>query len=67
MKTITNLHQLWSVPLQCISVLILLYFQVGYIFFIGLGFSIVMIFINRWIGGFIGKVNAKFMAAKATA
>jgi len=62
--SITNLHQLWSVPVQCIAVLILLYFQIGYIFFIGLGFSVIMIFVNHAIGRFIGKVNQKFMAAK---
>ena len=62
--SITNLHQLWSVPIQCIAVLVLLYFQIGYIFFIGLGFSIVMIFVNHAIGRFMGTVNKKFMAAK---
>ena len=62
--TIQNIHQLWSVPLRCIATLILLYYQIGYIFFIGLGFSIIMIFINQYIGNFIGRVNKDFMAAK---
>ena len=62
--SITNLHQLWAVPLQCIAVLVLLYFQIGFIFVIGLCFSLVMIFVNHAIGRFIGKVNRKFMAAK---
>ena len=61
---IQNIHQLWSVPLRCIATLILLYYQIGYIFFIGLGFSIIMIFINQYIGNFIGRVNKDFMAAK---
>ncbi|CAG5113313.1 Oidioi.mRNA.OKI2018_I69.chr2.g7424.t1.cds [Oikopleura dioica] len=63
-NTVVNLHQIWCVPAQVILVLGLLYFQVGYVFSIGLGFSLVMIFVNHRLGKFIGKVNKEFMNAK---
>ena len=46
-NTVQNIHQLWSVPLRCIATLIILYYQIGYVFFLGLGFSIFMIFLNQ--------------------
>jgi ABC-type bacteriocin/lantibiotic exporter with double-glycine peptidase domain len=63
-NSVVNLHQLWCVPVQVALVLGLLYFQVGYVFGIGLGFSLVMIFVNHSIGKFIGQVNKQFMKAK---
>ena len=41
-----------------------MYYQIGYVFAVGLGFSIFMIGVNQCIGNYINKINKKFMTAK---
>nr|ASS36022.1 ABCC10 [Samia ricini] len=59
-----SFHALWSIPLQLLITLILLYQQVGVSFLAGLGFSIVLIPINKVIANKIGDLSTELMKHK---
>lgn len=59
-----SFHAFWSIPFQIIVTLYLLYQQVGVAFLAGVGFSIVLIPINKCIATQIGKLSTKMMSYK---
>ncbi|KAL3266128.1 hypothetical protein HHI36_010314 [Cryptolaemus montrouzieri] len=59
-----SFHAVWSIPFQLFVTLYLLYTQVGYAFLAGVGFSIALIPINKFIANKIGKLSTKLMAEK---
>ncbi|GLV33119.1 uncharacterized protein CBL_10466 [Carabus blaptoides fortunei] len=59
-----SFHALWSIPFQLTVTLYLLYEQVGLAFLAGVGFSILLIPINKFIAGQIGVLSTKMMNQK---
>lgn len=59
-----SFHAFWSLPVQIAIVLYLLYQQIGLTFLIGLGFSIILIPINKVIASKIGKLSQDMMLYK---
>ena len=60
----TSLHELWSLPLQIIFALWLLYTQVEYAFIAGLLVVLLLIPINKFLARSIQKATGKMMEAK---
>lgn len=50
-----SFHAVWSLPIQIVVSLYLLYMQIGLAFLAGLIFAILLIPINKWIANKIGK------------
>ncbi|CAG9135256.1 unnamed protein product [Plutella xylostella] len=59
-----SFHALWSIPLQLFITLFLLYQQVGISFLAGVGFSVVLIPINKVIANKIGRLSTELMRHK---
>ncbi|KAF8770810.1 Multidrug resistance-associated protein 7 like [Argiope bruennichi] len=59
-----SFHQLWSLPLQIIIALILLYQQLHYCFIIGVVFMIIIIPINQYVAKKIAGFSSLMMTAK---
>lgn len=59
-----SFHALWSIPFQIAVTLFLLYNQVGIAFLAGVGFSILLIPINKVIANIIGNLSTKMMEQK---
>ncbi|XP_060803806.1 uncharacterized protein LOC106135400 [Amyelois transitella] len=59
-----SFHALWSIPLQLVITLFLLYHQVGISFLAGVGFSVVLIPINKVIANKIGQLSTEMMRHK---
>lgn len=59
-----SFHSFWSIPLQLFVTLYLLYTQVGAAFTAGLLFAIILIPINKYIAGKIGKLSGELMSRK---
>ncbi|XP_057315929.1 ATP-binding cassette sub-family C member 10-like isoform X2 [Hydractinia symbiolongicarpus] len=59
-----SFHEFWSLPFQVAGCLYLLYQQVGLAFLSGLGFTILLIPINRWLAIKIGDLSKKMMTQK---
>lgn len=59
-----SLHAAWSLPFQFGVTLILLYQQVGISFLTGLGFTILIMPVNKCIASKIGDLSTKMMEAK---
>ncbi|XP_024537956.1 ABC transporter C family member 13 isoform X1 [Selaginella moellendorffii] len=60
----SSVHDLWSLPLQIVVALCMLYMQVKYSFLAGLAVVILLIPVNRWIAVKIGEANTFMMAQK---
>ncbi|OQR76989.1 multidrug resistance-associated protein 7-like, partial [Tropilaelaps mercedesae] len=60
----TSFHMFWSLPLQILVTLYMLYTQVGVAFLAGVGFVIVLIPISRYLANRIGALSEKMMEAK---
>ncbi|XP_062527496.1 ATP-binding cassette sub-family C member 10 isoform X2 [Bombyx mori] len=61
-----SFHALWSIPLQLFITLFLLYQQVGLSFLAGVGFSVILIPINKLIANKIGQLSTELMKHKDT-
>ncbi|XP_026315550.1 multidrug resistance-associated protein 7 [Hyposmocoma kahamanoa] len=61
-----SFHALWSIPLQLLITLFLLYQQVGISFLAGVAFSVILIPINRVIANKIGQLSTELMRHKDT-
>ncbi|XP_068632456.1 ATP-binding cassette sub-family C member 10 [Battus philenor] len=59
-----SFHAVWSIPLQLIITLFLLYQQVGISFLAGVAFSVILIPINKVIANKIGQLSTKLMTHK---
>ncbi|XP_017878786.1 multidrug resistance-associated protein 7 [Ceratina calcarata] len=59
-----SFHALWSIPLQLVVTLYLLYQQIGLSFLAGVAFAIILIPINKVIANYIGRLSTKLMACK---
>ncbi|GFQ88371.1 multidrug resistance-associated protein 7 [Trichonephila clavata] len=59
-----SFHQVWSLPLQVIIALVLLYQQLHYCFIIGVLFMIIIIPINQHVAKKIGGYSTLMMKAK---
>nr|XP_026483882.1 ABC transporter C family member 13 isoform X1 [Vanessa tameamea] len=59
-----SFHALWSIPLQLFITLFLLYQQVGVSFLAGVGFSIMLIPVNKLIANKIGELSTEMMKHK---
>ncbi len=59
-----SFHAFWSLPVQIIIVLCLLYQQIGLTFLTGLAFAIILIPINKIIASKIGKLSQDMMLYK---
>ncbi|KAK9831669.1 hypothetical protein WJX74_005261 [Apatococcus lobatus] len=59
-----SLHDLWSLPVQIIIALVLLYAQVQWAFLAGLAVVIALIPLNRWLAGVIQRASLRMMTAK---
>lgn len=59
-----SFHAFWSLPVQIVIVLYLLYTQIGLTFVIGLAFAIILIPINKCIASKIGKLSQDMMLYK---
>ncbi|KAK5643745.1 hypothetical protein RI129_007590 [Pyrocoelia pectoralis] len=59
-----SFHAFWSIPFQLGISLYLLYSQVGFAFLAGLGFSVLLIPINKMIASKIGELSTKMMERK---
>ncbi|KAL1117648.1 hypothetical protein AAG570_003963 [Ranatra chinensis] len=59
-----SFHAFWSIPFQIVVTLYLLYQQVGVSFLAGVGFSILLIPINKCIASKIGQLSTKMMNFK---
>ena len=59
-----SLHAAWSLPFQLAVTLVLLYQQVGISFLAGLGLTVLLIPVNRWIAQRIGSLSEEMLAAK---
>ncbi|KOC61936.1 Multidrug resistance-associated protein 7 [Habropoda laboriosa] len=60
----SSFHAFWSIPLQLVVTLYLLYMQIGISFLAGISFAIVLIPINKVIASKIGKLSTKLMEYK---
>ncbi|XP_023950865.1 ATP-binding cassette sub-family C member 10 [Bicyclus anynana] len=61
-----SFHALWSIPLQLVITLYLLYIQVGISFLAGVAFSVILIPINKLIANKIGQLSTEMMKHKDT-
>ncbi|XP_059046342.1 uncharacterized protein LOC131841950 [Achroia grisella] len=61
-----SFHAVWSIPLQLVITLFLLYQQVGISFLAGVAFSIILIPINKIIANKIGQLSTELMRYKDT-
>ncbi|XP_026752373.2 uncharacterized protein LOC113512651 [Galleria mellonella] len=61
-----SFHAVWSIPLQLIITLFLLYQQVGISFLAGVAFSVILIPINKLIANKIGQLSTELMKYKDT-
>ncbi|XP_012285682.1 multidrug resistance-associated protein 7 [Orussus abietinus] len=59
-----SFHTFWSIPLQLVVTLYLLYIQIGIAFLAGLSFAIVLIPVNKVIANKIGRLSTKLMESK---
>ncbi|CAB4062685.1 ABCC10 [Lepeophtheirus salmonis] len=59
-----SFHAFWSLPFQMVVTLYLLHQQVGVSSFVGVGFAILMIPINKVIATKIGSLSGHMMSAK---
>ncbi|XP_013179394.1 PREDICTED: multidrug resistance-associated protein 7 [Papilio xuthus] len=59
-----SFHALWSIPLQLVITLFLLYQQVGVSFLAGVAFSVILIPINKFIANKIGQLSTELMRHK---
>ncbi|CAD6234353.1 GSCOCT00001844001.2-RA-CDS [Cotesia congregata] len=59
-----SFHTLWSIPLQLVVTLYLLYTQIGISFLAGVSFAIILIPINKYIANKIGILSTKMMKFK---
>ncbi|CAK1601027.1 unnamed protein product [Parnassius mnemosyne] len=59
-----SFHAVWSIPLQLVITLFLLYQQVGISFLAGVAFSIILIPINKLIANKIGQLSTELMHHK---
>ncbi|KAK0080934.1 hypothetical protein PV325_013074 [Microctonus aethiopoides] len=59
-----SFHTFWSIPLQLIVTLYLLYNQIGLSFLAGITFVIILIPINKFIANKIGVLSTKMMEYK---
>nr|CAD7591948.1 unnamed protein product [Timema genevievae] len=59
-----SFHALWSIPFQIAVTLYLLYNQVGLAFLTGVGFTLVLIPINKFVATKIGELSTKMMSSK---
>lgn len=59
-----SFHSFWSIPVQLIVTLYLLYVQIGIAFLAGVVFAAALIPLNRWIAVRIGVYSERLMSAK---
>ncbi|XP_063975408.1 ATP-binding cassette sub-family C member 10 isoform X2 [Diachasmimorpha longicaudata] len=59
-----SFHTFWSIPLQLVVTLYLLYNQIGLSFLAGLAFAVILIPINKFIANKIGILSTKMMGFK---
>ncbi|XP_045610459.1 ATP-binding cassette sub-family C member 10 [Procambarus clarkii] len=59
-----SFHALWSLPLQLGVTLFLLYQQIGIAFLAGVGVTVILIPINKWLATKIGKLSVEMMSFK---
>ncbi|XP_067010232.2 ATP-binding cassette sub-family C member 10 [Anabrus simplex] len=59
-----SFHAFWSIPFQIAVTLYLLYNQVGIAFLAGVGFTVVLIPINKCLASKIGELSTKMMTCK---
>nr|CAD7568275.1 unnamed protein product [Timema californicum] len=59
-----SFHALWSIPFQIAVTLYLLYNQVGLAFLTGVGFTLILIPINKFVATKIGELSTKMMSSK---
>ncbi|CAG9466337.1 unnamed protein product [Pedinophyceae sp. YPF-701] len=59
-----SFHELWSLPLQIVAALFLLWTQVRGAFLAGLALVVLMIPANRWLSTRIGRAAQRMMMAK---
>lgn len=59
-----SFHTFWSIPLQLVVTLYLLYRQIGISFFAGVLFTVILIPINKYIANKIGQLSTKMMKFK---
>lgn len=59
-----SFHAMWSLPMQIIVALILLYREIGISFLAGVGFALMLIPLNRWIAVKIGSLSTEMMLQK---
>ncbi|TRY74419.1 hypothetical protein TCAL_00651 [Tigriopus californicus] len=59
-----SLHAAWSLPFQFTITMVLLYQQVGLASLAGVGFTLLMIPLNKVIADTIGRLSTKMMTAK---
>ncbi|GAV71444.1 ABC_tran domain-containing protein/ABC_membrane domain-containing protein [Cephalotus follicularis] len=59
-----SFHDMWSLPLQIGIALYLLYTQVKFAFISGLGITILLIPVNKWISKLIANATAEMMKQK---
>lgn len=59
-----SFHQFWSLPLQVVITLYLLYKQIGLVFLGSLGIALIMIVINHFLATKIAKYNVGMMKNK---
>lgn len=59
-----SFHAFWSIPFQIVVTLYLLHRQVGISFLAGVGFTIILIPINKLLATYIGKLSTKTMGHK---
>ncbi|XP_063242885.1 ATP-binding cassette sub-family C member 10 [Bacillus rossius redtenbacheri] len=64
MNACPSFHSVWSIPFQIAVTLYLLYSQVGLAFLAGVGFSIILIPINKFIADKIGRLSTSMMERK---
>ena len=59
-----SLHAIWSLPFQLIVTIVLLYQQLGVSSLTGVGITILVIPLNKFIADKIGSMSTKMMEAK---
>lgn len=59
-----SFHALWSLPLQLCVTLYLLYQQIGIAFLAGVGVTVILIPINKWLASKIARLSVQMMAFK---
>ena len=59
-----SFHSFWSLPVQVIVSLYLLYIQIGLAFLVGLVFSLLLIPVNKWLANKIQELSTSMMKEK---